>query len=352
MGARLVTFAGWNMPLQYKGILHEHDHTRRCVSVFDTCHMGELALEGHAVCADLSRLISSNTEQIEVGRCRYGLLLNEGGGILDDLVVYRRGKQSYMLVANAGTTERDREWIGAHVSAGTTVADQSEQTGKIDVQGPRCLEVLEQFTDILLERLGYYRFATGRLWEFDVVISRTGYTGELGYEVYSNTDAINRIWERLLEQPLVEPAGLGARDTLRLEVGYPLYGQDMDECRTPLEASLERHVDMSKEFIGKRALVHQQEEGTAEKLVGVALDGRQAARHGSELTRDGETVGTVTSGSFAPSLGYAIALGYVRAAYSSPGTPLEIKAGSRMLQGRITELPFYRRGTARSPLHV
>jgi aminomethyltransferase len=310
--------------------------------------MGEFVLEGSSAQVDLSRLVPSRIDGMEVGQCRYGLLLNEEAGILDDLVVYRQGERSYMLVANAAPSERDREWIRSHVSPATTVTDRSDQTGKIDVQGPRSFDVLREITDVPLESLQYYRCGHGRIWEFEALISRTGYTGELGYEIYVGTEAVGEVWDRLVEHPLVEPAGLGARDTLRLEMGFPLYGQDIDERRTPLEAGLGRHVDMSKDFIGKQALIKRQKEGLGERLVGLALQGRQAARHGFGIWEQERMVGAVSSGSFAPSLGRAVALGYVASSHASSGTGVAIRAQARVLQAQVAEVPFYRGGTARA----
>lgn len=348
LGAKLVSFGGWSMPLQYKGILAEHAHTRSSVSIFDTCHMGELILEGPGAQKDVSHLVCSAVDSMEVGRCRYGLLLNEQGGILDDLVVYRQDNRSYMLVVNAATAQRDAEWIGSRISAGTSLRDESERTGKIDVQGPRCLAVLEGATELPLRAMRYYHFTRGRVWEFEVLISRTGYTGELGYELYVDARVVGEVWDRLSEHPLVEPAGLGARDTLRLEMGYPLYGQDVDENHTPLEAGFERHVDLSKDFLGRPAVVQRREEGLSERLVGLALEGRQAARHGFEIWGQGQRLGAVTSGCFAPSVGRAVALGYVASAHAGPGTHVKIRDRARALEARIVDVPFYRRGTVQA----
>jgi aminomethyltransferase len=335
------------MPVQYKGIIHEHKHTRSAVSVFDICHMGEFLLKGAQAQEDVARLISNSVERIRVGQCRYGLLLNDSGGILDDLITYRMEKETYMLVVNASTTEGDAEWIRDHLSPGTAFRDLSEETAKIDVQGPKALEALSDATDIPLRRLAYFHFQRGKLWEFEALISRTGYTGELGYELYIKPDVAETIWERLLEHPLVEPAGLGARDTLRLEMGYPLYGQEMDEGRTPFEAGLDPYVKPEKDFIGRDALLRQRAEGISQGLVGLLLEGRQAARHGFSILRDGVPCGEVTSGSFAPSLGRAVSLGYVPWTDRAPGTRFEILSGHRPLPAEVVPLPFYKKGTVR-----
>ena len=347
LGAKFTDFGGWNMPVQYKGIIHEHQHTRSAVSVFDICHMGEFLLKGAQARRDLGRLISNSVERIRVGQCRYGLLLNESGGILDDLITYRLEEETYMLVVNACTTERDAGWIRDHLSPGTVFRELSDETAKIDVQGPRVLEALSDATDIPLRRLAYFHFQQGKLWEFEVLISRTGYTGELGYELYVNPDAAETIWERLLEHPLVEPAGLGARDTLRLEMGYPLYGQEMDEYRTPFEAGLDAYVKPEKDFIGRDALLRQRTEGITQTLVGLLLEGRQSARHGFPIFWEGVQVGEVTSGSFSPSLGRAVSLGYVPWDHRAPGTRFEILSGRRTLPAEVVPLSFYKKGTVR-----
>ncbi|OPX23981.1 MAG: glycine cleavage system protein T [Candidatus Latescibacteria bacterium 4484_107] len=347
-GAKFTEFGGWNMPVQYKGIIHEHKHTRSAVSVFDICHMGEFLLKGAQAQGDVARLISNSVERIRVGQCRYGFLLNESGGILDDLITYRLEEETYMLVVNACPTEADAEWIREHLSPGTVFRELSEETAKIDVQGPRALEALSDAADIPLSRLAYFHFERGKLWEFEALISRTGYTGELGYELYVKSNAAEAIWERLLEHPLVEPAGLGARDTLRLEMGYPLYGQEMDEHRTPFEAGLDPYVKLKKDFIGRDALLRQRAEGISQGLVGLLLEGRQAARHGFPILRDGVPCGEVTSGSFAPSLGRAVSLGYVPWDHRAPGTRFEIRSGHRALTAEVVPLPFYKKGTVRA----
>ena len=347
-GAKFTEFGGWEMPVRYKGIVHEHKHTRSAVSLFDTCHMGAFLLKGSRARDDVARLISSAVERIRVWGCRYGLLLNEAGGILDDVIAYCLEEDAYMLVVNASTTERDAEWVRDYLSPGTAFHDVSEETAKIDVQGPRSLEVLSDWTDIPIRQLAYFHFQRGKLWEFEVLLSRTGYTGELGYELYAAPSAVETIWTRLLEHPLVEPAGLGARDTLRLEMGYPLYGQDMDERRTPLEAGLARYVAWNKDFIGRDALLRQRAEGIPQSLVGLLLEGRRAARHGFPILRDGIRCGEVTSGSFAPSLGRAVSLGYVPWAHRAPGTRFEILSGRRTLRAEVVALPFYKKGTVRT----
>ncbi|HUW83311.1 MAG TPA: glycine cleavage system aminomethyltransferase GcvT [Phycisphaerae bacterium] len=349
LGAKMVPFAGWEMPVQYsQGILAEHRHTREKVSLFDTCHMGQFVVTGGHAGVDLGRLVSSGVERLEVGACKYGLLLDDHGGIIDDTIVARLAQDRFLVVVNAGTREGDAEWIGEHLSAGTGFEDQSTAMGKLDLQGPCSMQALQPLCRHDLRGLRYFRCVQAEVCGFDALVSRTGYTGELGYEIYVAAECVTKVWAALLELPEVEPAGLGARDTLRLEVGYRLYGQDMDRERTPLEADLMDSVELGKEFIGREALQRQMAAGANEKLVGFVMSGRRAGRHGFTILADGEDVGKVTSGSFAPSLGVAVGMGYVRGDRAwQEGDALAIAIGSQTLPAKLTRPPFYGRGTAR-----
>jgi len=349
LGAKMVPFAGWEMPVQYsQGILAEHRHTRDKVSLFDTCHMGQFVVAGGRAGGDLGRLVSSSVERLEAGTCRYGLLLDEGGGIIDDTIVSRLAPDRFLVVVNAGTREGDAEWIGEHLSAGTRLEDRSTTMAKLDLQGPRSLQALQPLCRHDLHGLRYFRCVQTDVCGFEALVSRTGYTGELGYEIYVAADRVTTVWAALLALPEVEPAGLGARDTLRLEVGYRLYGQDMDRQRTPLEADLMGSVGMGKDFIGREALQRQIEAGAREKLVGFVMSGRRAGRSGFTILAGGEDVGRVTSGSFAPSLGVAVGMGYVRADRAwQEGDALAIAIGSQTLPAKVTRPPFYGQGTAR-----
>ncbi len=345
----MVPFAGWEMPVQYlRGILAEHRHTREKVSLFDTCHMGQFVVTGGHAAAELGRLVSSEVEHLGVGKCKYGLLLDDHGGIVDDTIVARLAQDRFLVVVNAGTREGDAGWIVEHLSAGTRFEDRSRTMGKLDLQGPCSMRALQPLCRQDLRGLRYFRCVQTEVCGFEALVSRTGYTGELGYEIYLPAECVAKVWAALLELPDVEPAGLGARDTLRLEVGYRLYGQDMDRQRTPLEADLMGSVDMGKEFVGREALRRQIDAGAKEKLVGFVMAGRRAGRGGFKILSDGEEVGKVTSGSFAPSLGMAVGMGYVRADRAwREGDALAIAAGSQPLPAKLACPPFYRRGTAR-----
>ena len=346
--ARMAPFAGWEMPIQYDGILREHLHTRSLCSVFDTCHMGEIELRGATAADDLERLLTCRIADLAVGRCRYGYLLNEEGGVLDDLTCYRLGPSRFWLVVNASTRPSDFPWIRARCSPSTEVEDISDRLAKLDVQGPTSLAAIEQAFAIRLPELGYFRWATVTLNGTETLISRTGYTGEWGYELYFPVDRALEFWTQLLSVPDVRPAGLGARDTLRLEMGYPLYGHELGPDRTPAGVAEGRFLDLGKPFIGRDRVREELTRGPAEKLVGLLMEGRRAARAGAPVWADGREVGIVTSGSYAPSLGRAVALAYVSAPQAEPGRVLSVRAGDRMpLAGRVEPLPFYRHGTAR-----
>lgn len=346
LGARMAPFAGWEMPIQYRGILPEHEATRTGATVFDICHMGEFELTGPAAGADLDRLLTCAVGSLKDGQCRYGYLLRGDGGVLDDLTCYRWGAERFWLVVNAGTTARDLDWVRSHVSPQTEVRDLSPALAKLDVQGPASLHLLERAFAAPWPALGYFRFTEHTAGGVPMTVSRTGYTGEWGYELYFGAAAAGAVWDRLLEAG-VTPAGLGARDTLRLEMGYPLYGHEMDESRTPVGLSRGAFLDLSKDFIGRAACARELESGAVRYLTGLTLAGRRAARTGDAVWRDGRSVGTVTSGSLAPSLGIAVALAYLDEAATTPGTEVEVEVRGARLPARVTAPPFHTRGTAR-----
>ncbi len=340
LNAKLAPFGGWLMPIQYEGILAEHAHTRQGVSVFDICHMGEFLLEGEAVSSGLDRIVTQNISLMPVGSCRYGFMLNESGGIIDDLVVYRLKTNSWMLVVNAATTVEDEVHLKKHISSTSRLENVSEKTAKLDVQGPFSLEALKNIFGDNLSKLGYYTFSDFVFEKECCIISRTGYTGELGFEVYLPSRLAVKLWERLLKDLRVKPAGLGCRDTLRLEMGYPLYGQDIDLNHTPLAAGLDKFVDFSKDFIGKSALLEERKCGLKERLVCFKSSSRRSPRHGFGIYSKGESIGAVASGSFSPSLSVGIGMGYVRADFGV-GSELLVKDGSTEIPVAIVKKPFY-----------
>jgi aminomethyltransferase len=315
LGAKMAPFGGWLMPIQYQGILAEHLHTRTAVSVFDICHMGEFILEADPVASGLDRIVTQNIITMPKGSCRYGFMLNDQGGVLDDLVIYRINKNKWMLVVNAATTVNDFVHLKQNLKGDLKLENISSKTGKLDVQGLRSLEVLQKIFGQSVAELKYYTFSKFTFQNQECIISRTGYTGELGYEIYISSDYVVKLWEVLLKDARVKPAGLGARDTLRLEMGYPLYGQDLDINHSPLAAGLIKFVDLTKDFIGKDALLNEQKSGLKEKLICFQTDSRRAARHGFTILDNNKSVGVVTSGSFSPSLSVGIGMGYVSGDY-------------------------------------
>jgi len=342
LAARMIDFSGWTMPLQYSSIIGEHLHTRSKAGLFDTCHMGEFLVQGEQAQTELNKLVTNNLDNLPPGKCGYGFMLNSKGGVLDDLITYKFSEQKFMLVVNAGEIEKDRKWLTEHLSPEIQFEDISAKTDKLDLQGAVSERILSEALDSPLDSLTYFSFTSGKWQGKNILISKTGYTGELGYEVYpKESNDIILLWRELLKYEEVKPCGLGARDTLRLEMGYLLYGQDLDEQHTPLNAQLGKFVDTEKDFTGREALLVQKAEGIGEKLVGFELEGRRAARPGFLIFEGEEEMGKVTSGSFSPSLGKAIGLGYVKSELSQEGKKINIRHGTIQLHAKIVKLPFY-----------
>ncbi len=343
--AKMAAFAGFDMPIQYEGIIAEHNHTRQAVGIFDICHMGEFSLSGPGAKAALGALVTQDLNTLAPGKCRYGFLLNETGGVLDDLIIYCLDEDAYMLVVNGACEAVDYAWLAAHLATGPTLTNISAKTGKIDVQGPKSLEVLYAVLGSDFQSPGYFNFVR-TIWRGEpLLVSRTGYTGELGYELYLDSALALPMWEALCAHPLVKPVGLGARDTLRLEMGYPLYGQDLDTSHTPAEAGFGPLLGKQTPFIGQAALAN-----VRQRLIALELPGRRSARHYDHVVLpDGTEVGVVTSGSFAPSLGHSVALAYVRADAAEEQQFL-VRTQRGDLEASRAALPFYTKGTARVKL--
>ncbi len=350
LGARIVPFGGFLMPLQYEGIVAEHQAVRERCGLFDTCHMGEIKVAGDNALEDLERLLTCEVVSIKDNRCRYGLMCNPEGGVLDDLLVYRKPGNEFMLVVNSATQSRDYEWIRSHVSERTSVDNASDRIAKIDVQGPESPRIVQQLLDNSIEGMKFYSFADNSFEGEGVLISRTGYTGEMGFEVYfeSNDEAAGAFWKKCMGLGSV-PCGLGARDTLRLEMGMPLYGHEMSEDRNAGETGFKRPISREKSFIGSDVVLD--ESACMAKMVGIMLEGRRAAREGDDiLDQEGSQIGKITSGSYAPSIGQAVALGYVEKGCSDLGRGLIVNTLRRPTSGTIHSLPFYAEGTARRKL--
>ena len=347
-GAKMADFAGWLMPIQYPtGIIAEHRQTREAAALFDICHMGEFGIAGAGAAEALDRMLPRGVRSQKIGTCRYNFLVNEQGGVIDDLLVYRLGEEEFLLVVNAGTADNDAAVLQARLPGSVTFTDLRPALGKLDLQGPRCFEVLAEF-GIAPENLPkYYSWGRFNLLGQELLISRTGYTGERGVELYIPRQQTLKFWEALTAHPLVKPVGLGARDTLRLEMGYPLYGHEMDVNTTPVEAGFGAMLDYrERPTLAREALL----QAPQKRLVGLKLEGRRAARNGMTLCdAAGQPVGVVTSGAFAPSLGHAVAMAFVGGAEApAAGTPFLIgDPAAVQLPAVVTAMPFYQHGTAR-----
>ena len=343
LDARMTPFGGYEMPLQYQGILAEHHACRNSAAIFDTSHMGEIHVDGPDAADDLERLVSCPIASLAPGRCRYGLMCNPRGGVIDDLVVYRFDRRSFLLVVNAGTRAGDAAWVRDHVSPSTTVEDRSDQTAKVDLQGPVAPRIARHLLGPAIGDLCYFSFTRMTYRNSETLVSRTGYTGEAGIEFYAEPDVAVAFWDDCLARGAV-PAGLGARDTLRLEMGMPLYGHELQADRNAAQSCLEWAIGGRKDFIGAPA-IRDAGAGT-ECLVGLILDGRRAARAGDTIrVDDGGTVGSITSGSFGPSVGKAIALGYVKPEHSDIET--RVSLGAAGLAATVVDMPFFTGGTAK-----
>jgi aminomethyltransferase len=344
LGARLTDFGGWDMPVQYDGILAEHQRVRQDVGMFDTCHMDAFGVAGPGALDFLSRTLTQDLRTLADGRCRYGFLLRDDGGLLDDLIAYRFAADRWMLVVNAGTAPRDFDCMRSRLpGAGVLLEDLRDVQGKIDVQGPNSADPMKRVLGFDSAGMGYFSFRPAKWEGADILVSRTGYTGEYGFEIYAPVRTVAAIWEQLLTAG-VKPCGLGARDTLRLDAGLPLYGHELREDVTPVEAGMMKYASKAEPFAGRDALRARQTVGPKQKLVGFAVAGRQSARHGNRvLDAAGAEAGRVTSGSFSPTLGHAIGFAYVRPELAAPGAALKIDLGSRHLDARVVPTPFYRR---------
>jgi aminomethyltransferase len=346
--ALIAPFGGWNMPIQYEGIIAEHRWCREEAALFDICHMGEFLYKGDIEAGGLEDVFTFSVKSIPVGRSRYGFLLNDKGGVIDDLIVFRLAEDEAMVVVNAATIANDFSVIRSRLKPDADFTDISAATGKLDLQGPRSREVLVEAFGPEIGQIPYFKFIRTTILGVPAIVSRTGYTGELGYEIFLPAEKVVELWERLLADKRVKPAGLGARDVLRLEVGYSLYGSDIDEETTPLEAGLSAFVNFDKEFVGKTALLQQREAGLTRTKVAFQVGSRRSPRHHYEICFEGETVGHVTSGVFSPMLGCGIGIGFVRPEVAALGASLTIRHDKVSMEATVVDLPFYRDGSLRA----
>ncbi len=349
LGAKIAPFAGWQMPIQYEGILSEALYTRHAATCFDICHMGEFLIKGDAHKSGLETIVSANLDNLAIGSCRYSSMLNEEGGIIDDLIIYRKAQEEWMIVVNAGTIEKDKQHFLKHLSKNAEFNDLSEILGKIDLQGPESENIIKMIAPEI-RPLEYYTFTTTGILGEKNIISRTGYTGEMGFEIYASIDKIKTVWKTLLKTKNVKPAGLGARDVLRLEMGYSLYGQDIDETTSPLEAGLEKFISLDKEFIGKQALARQKKEGLKKHRVFLKTTTRRAPRHLYNIYHDGLCVGTVTSGSFSPHLEQGIGIGFTEIPLDNLTKTIHVGEDKTKIESFFCTKPFIKQTSLKNKM--
>jgi aminomethyltransferase len=349
LGARVVEFAGWLMPLQYSGILEEHRAVRARAGLFDLSHMGELFIEGEQAGSGLAYALVSDPPSLAIGRAHYSMICTPDGGVIDDLIVYRLGAERFLIVANASNAAAVSDALAERLAGCRAVLDdRSLATALVAIQGPLANEVLAPLTDVAIDGLRYYAIAEGHVAGVPALVARTGYTGEDGFEVIVDVDDAGRVWDAIFEAGAprgVVPVGLGARDTLRLEAGMPLYGNELGRDGTPFEAGLGRVVKLGKEgdFVGRAALEQAQADGPRKKLVGLVVRGRGIARHGYPVYSGERATGVVTSGTLSPTLGEAIAMAYVAPSDAEPGTILAVGIRDQKVPAEVVALPFYSR---------
>ena len=349
LGARLIEFGGWLMPVQYTSILEEHRAVRERCGLFDLSHMGELFVEGPTAGAALAAALVSDPPSLKVGRAHYSMICAPDGGIIDDLIVYRLAEERFLVVANAGNAAVVSDALAERLAGTAAILDdRSLATGLVAIQGPRALDALRPLTDVDLDALRYYAIAEGQVAGIPALVARTGYTGEDGFEVFVDTARTGEVWDALLAATLAHdgvPVGLGARDTLRLEAGMPLYGNELDRTTTPYDAGLGRVVKLGKtgDFVGRAALEKADRDGPSRRLVGLIVEGRGIARHGYPVHVGDRVSGVVTSGTQSPTLGQPIAMAYVAPGDGEPGTVVDVEIRDARVAARVTELPFYRR---------
>ena len=349
LNAKMIDFGGWAMPVQYTSVIEEHRTTRANAALFDICHMGEIEVKGPQALDLLQFSLTRDLAGQKTGQVKLSALLNDRGGIIDDLTVYKMDRDFYMLVTNAGTRESDFQRIGSILEVkkfDASLSDVSDRTGKLDLQGPRSEEILQTLTPDDLKTLRFYWFIPSQVAGIPAIISRSGYTGEDGFEIYAAAEKIGAIWDSLMDAGAghgMKPAGLGARDTLRMESGMMLNGQDITQEICPLEVPYAWLVDWSKDFAGKTALSAVKQAGIRKKLAGFEMTGRGIARHGYPVTKDGRAIGQVTSGTFSPTLNKAIGLAFLYAENAEPDAEISIGIRDAVSPAKIVRLPFYKR---------
>jgi aminomethyltransferase len=346
LGAKMVPFAGYDMPVHYSNLGAEHLNVREYVGVFDVSHMGEFFLSGEGALDLIQRVTSNDASKLAPGKVQYSCLPNNNGGIVDDLLVYCLGESEYMLVVNASNIEKDWNWIQKHNTNNVKMVDRSDEYSLLAIQGPKATDAIKSLTDLDIASMPYYTVQVGKFAGVeDVIVATTGYTGSGGYEIYFKNGVAEKIWDAVFEAGKgqnIMPAGLGARDTLRMEMGFCLYGNDINDETSPLEAGLGWITKFTKDFTNSEALKAEKEAGVSRKLVGFeVLEKGPIPRHGYEIqNKEGDVIGEVTSGTMAPSLGKAIAMGYVNRPYFTEGSEVNIIIRNKVLPARVVKFPF------------
>ena len=347
LGAKMVPFAGYNMPVSYEGVNIEHETVRNGVGVFDVSHMGEFLITGPNALDLIQKVTSNDASKLIDGKAQYSCFPNDQGGIVDDLIVYKIADEKYLLVVNASNIQKDWDWISSHNSMGAEMRDLSEDYSLLAIQGPKAAAAMQSLTSVDLEALKFYTFEVADFAGIEhVIISATGYTGSGGFEIYCKNTEVKQIWDKVLEAGTdfgIKPIGLAARDTLRLEMGYCLYGNDIDDTTSPIEAGLGWITKFSKDFINAEELGKQKERGAEKKLVGFELDERGIPRQGYDIVDgNGNVIGNVTSGTMSPSLGKGIGLGYVPTIFAKPDSKINIQVRKKAIPATVVKLPFYK----------
>jgi len=346
-GAKIVPFAGYEMPVLYAGIMEEHKAVRNTVGVFDVSHMGEFYAKGPNALSFLQSITINDVSKLTPGKAQYSAMCFDDGGIVDDLLIYMLAEQSYMIVVNASNIEKDWEWMKKHCPSGVMFENKSDDTALLAIQGPKSLETMQKLTTANLSAIPYYHFVQGAVAGIEMIISRTGYTGELGFEIYFSNAHAEKIWNAIFDAGKefgIVPIGLGARDTLRLEMGYCLYGNDIDQTTNPIEANLGWITKLNKgEFVAKSILEKTKADGPKRKLVGMMLNEKAVPRHGYALLVNGKNIGVVTSGTFSPSLEKGIAMGYVDNPHTEVGSKIAIDVRGKMIDATVVALPFLKK---------
>ena len=348
LGAKMVPFAGYNMPVQYEGVNAEHETVRNGIGVFDVSHMGEFFLKGENALALIQKVTSNDASKLVDGKAQYSCLPNNEGGIVDDLIVYKIADNQYMLVVNASNIDKDWNWISSHNDLGVEMINASEDYSLLAIQGPKSAEAMQSLTSIDLKNMPYYSFQIGEFaCEKDVIVSATGYTGSGGFEIYIKNEVAENIWNKVFEAGAsygIKPIGLAARDTLRLEMGFCLYGNDINDTTSPIEAGLGWITKFDKKFTNSEALQLQKENGVAKKLVGFELIDRGIPRHDYPIVdQNGNTIGIVTSGTMAPTVGKGIGMGYVTTEFSAIDSTIYIQIRNNKVAAKVVKMPFYKK---------